>query len=66
MEVLERLGDLIDMYEIATVSDLKALIDWTPEVTDDQWGWETLERARVSSERGGFALILPSPQPIKL
>lgn len=66
MEVLERLGDLIDMYEVATVSDLKALIGWTPEVTDDQWGWETLERARVSSERGGFALILPSLQPIKL
>jgi hypothetical protein len=61
LEVLERLGDLIDMYEQATIADLKALIDWEPAITDEKWGWENLEGARVASDRQGFVLILPKP-----
>jgi hypothetical protein len=63
-EVLERLGDLIENYERATVADLKALIDWSPEITDERWGWESLEGARVMSDRQGFVLDLPKPQPL--
>lgn len=63
-EVLERLGDLIESYERATVADLKALIDWSPEITDERWGWESLEGARVLADRQGFVLDLPKPQPL--
>lgn len=65
LAVLERLGDIIDTYEAATIADLKAMINWPSEITDERWGWESIEGAHVTgSERRGFAIVLPKAQPL--
>ena len=63
-DVLDRLRDLINTYEVATVSDLYDLVGLTGEFTDDKWGWYDLRSAAVRAVRGGYLLHLPRTQPI--
>lgn len=63
-EVLDRLGDLIDNYEVATVSDLYELVGITGSYVDDKWGWMEISSANVQQVRAGFLLNLPRPVPI--
>lgn len=63
-EVIDRLRDLIDQYEVATVSDLYDLVGLTGEFTDDKWGWYDLRSATVRPIRGGYLLNLPRTQAI--
>lgn len=62
--VIDRLRDLIDQYEVATVSDLYDLVGLTGEFTDDKWGWYDLRSATVRAIRGGYLLSLPRTQAI--
>ena len=63
-DVLDRLRDLINIYEVATVSDLYDLVGLTGEFTDDKWGWSDLRSASVRPVRGGYMLHLPRTQPM--
>lgn len=63
-EVLTRLRQLIDRYEEASVADLYKMLGVNPEYTDDKWGWDDLDTARVSRSRGGYTLDLPRPEPL--
>lgn len=63
-EVLDRLTDLIENYDVATVSDLYDLVGITGSFTDDKWGWTSLAGAGVSRVREGYLLNLPKTQPI--
>ncbi|HEY2455627.1 MAG TPA: hypothetical protein VGI71_24030 [Scandinavium sp.] len=63
-EVLDRLRDLINQYEVATVSDLYDLVGLTGEFTDDKWGWDDLRSASIRAIRGGYLLNLPRTHPI--
>jgi hypothetical protein len=63
-DVLEQLRELINQYEIATVSDLYQLVGHTGEFTDDKWGWDDLRSASIRPIRGGYLLNMPRTQPI--
>ena len=63
-EVLDRLIDLIDRYDNATVADLYELVGISGNYTDAKWGWLDLRGAGVSRARGGYLLNLPRPEPI--
>lgn len=63
-EVLDRLGDLIDMYDHATVSDLYDLVGITGNWTDDKWGWFDIREANIARVRSGYLLNLPKPVTI--
>lgn len=63
-EVLDRLRDLVDKYETATVNDLYDLVGITGSFTDDKWGWYDLKEAMVRPIRGGYIVVLPRTQPI--
>lgn len=63
-EVLDRLSDLIESYDVALVSDLYDLVGITGSFTDDKWGWTSLAGAHVSPVRGGYLLNLPRTQAI--
>ena len=63
-DVLTHLVDLIDEYKMASVSDLYALVDITPNYTDDKYGWTNLSTATVSRVRDGYLLDLPQPKPL--
>lgn len=62
-EVLDRLGDLVDTYDFATVSDLYELVGITGSFTDDKWGWADLRGAEIRRVREGYLLNLPKTQP---
>lgn len=63
-DVLDRLRDLINSYDVATVSDLYDLVGLTGEFTDDKWGWFDLRSASVRAVRGGYLLSLPRTRPV--
>lgn len=63
--VLERLTDLLETYEVVTVSDFYDLTDVQGNGhPDERWGWFNLTGARVIAIRGGYILDLPQPEQI--
>lgn len=62
--VLERMYDLLAKYEMASVSDLYQLINWSSNHIDHKWGWTDLQGASVHRVRDGYVLNLPKPQPL--
>lgn len=66
-EVMDKLGNLIETYGQASVSDLKAAVGISGSFTDESWGWVGLGGAdirRVGGQNPGYALILPRPEQL--
>lgn len=63
--VLERLGDIIDSYQVASVADLKELMGIPSTHVDQKWGWVFIGDAAVRQVRDGFVLDLPLEEPIQ-
>jgi hypothetical protein len=65
-DVLDKLFDLVQKYESASVSDLYDLIGVTPAYTDDKWGWTNtnLQGADIRRTRDGYLIDLPRPEPL--
>lgn len=63
-EVLDKLADLIDDYEMATVGDLYDLVGKTSSYTDQKWGWFNINTARVVRCRDGYSLRLPRVEEV--
>ena len=61
-EVIDRLFELVDRYESASVADLYELVGLPSVHTDNRWGWIDLTGAGVSRIRGGYLLDLPEPE----
>jgi hypothetical protein len=64
-EVIDRLFDVVNRYESATVADLYELVGLSSTHTDNNWGWTDLTGAGVSRIRGGYLLDLPEPEPFE-
>lgn len=62
--VLDRLGDLIDEYGVATVADLYDLVGITSSFTDNKFGWSSMGGSHVSRVRDGFLVNLPRTAPL--
>jgi hypothetical protein len=61
-EVLERLYELIDRYDEASVADLYTMVDVEANFIDEKWGWTDLQGSRVvRTSNGGYLLSLPKP-----
>jgi hypothetical protein len=63
-EVVDRLFDLIQKYNSATVQDLYDTVGISGNYTDNKWGWTDLRGAGVSRIREGYLLDLPKPEPL--
>lgn len=63
--VLERLRDIVDKYQVASVLDLKELLGIESNPVDNKWGWPFLTDASVVAVRDGFILDLPPEEPIQ-
>lgn len=63
-EVLDRLSDLVDEYQMASVGDLYDLVGMTSNYTDQKWGWYNLNTARVVRCRDGYALRMPRTEEL--
>lgn len=58
-EVLSAMVDLVEIYGVATVSDLYDLVGKTSAYTDRGFGWSALGSSRVVRMRDGYILDLP-------
>jgi hypothetical protein len=64
-EVIDRLFDLLNRYEQATVRDLYDLVGINASFTDEKYGWTDLQNATVERTREGYLLNLPKPEPLR-
>lgn len=63
-EVIDRLYDVVNKYEFASVADLYELVGLPSVHTDNKWGWSNIRGAGVSRVRDGYLLDLPDPEPL--
>ena len=66
-EVMDQMGNLIETYSMASVSDLKASVGLTGNFTDEKFGWVTMggtDIRRVGGNQPGYLLIFPRPQEL--
>lgn len=63
--VLERMNDILDTYEVASVADLNDLIGEPTSHVDNKWGWVGLHDVQIRQIREGYLLDLPPAEPIQ-
>lgn len=63
--VLEMMDEMIDRYDVVTVSDMYDMADQSAPYTANRYGWMNLRNAEVARVRGGgYILKLPKALPI--
>jgi len=63
-EVIHKMRDIIDTYQIATVADLYDLVGLTGPHTANKYGWSNLRNAEAIRVREGYILKFPKAVPI--
>lgn len=64
-EVLDRMNELIETYDSASVADLYDLVGISGNYTDNNYGWTNLRNAESIRVRDGYMLKLPKVLPLK-
>lgn len=62
--VLTGMLEVLDNYDVVTVSDMYDLADVTAPYTANRYGWTTLRTAEVVRVRNAYIIKLPRPKPI--
>jgi hypothetical protein len=62
--VVERLGDLLDHYQVVTVLDFHDLMGLPSVHTQSKWGWDNLRGVDIRPVRDGYMITMPDPEPI--
>jgi hypothetical protein len=63
-DVLERMVDIVDKYEVASQADLLVMLGQLPSAIDHKWGWTYLNTAEVRQVRNGYMLEMPPMEEI--
>ena len=59
--LLAGMFDLLNQYRVVTVADLYESASISPEPQHNNFGWYSLDGARIVKELSGFRLMLPKP-----
>lgn len=62
--VVERLGDIIEQYDVATVADLHDLVGLPSTYVDNNWGWTSINFVDIRQVRDGYLIDLPTVEPV--
>lgn len=62
--VLERLIDIVDKYQVASLADLYDLTGLPSSHVDNKWGWTYLNNTEIRQVRDGYLLDLPPAEEI--
>lgn len=62
--VVERLGDIIDTYDVVAVGDLYDLLGLPNTHIDQKWGWTVLNNIPIRQVRQGYLIELPPLEEI--
>ena len=63
-EVIDRMFNLVQKYEAASVADLYDMLGVSSDYTDRKWGWTDLRSAGVTRISNGYLLDLPRAEPL--
>lgn len=61
---LDVMIEILDRYQVCTVSDLYSASDITGSYTDNNYGWDDISSAKIVRFNDGWLLKLPKPQPL--
>lgn len=62
--VVERLKDILDQYDTASVADLYELVGLPSSHVDHTWGWIDLQYVMIRQIREGYIIELPPANPL--
>ena len=62
--VAERLIDILEKYDVASLADLYDLLGLETSHIDQKWGWTYLGNVQVHQVRQGYLLELPPLEEI--
>lgn len=63
-EVLQKMHDILEMYDVVSVADLHELVGEPLSTVDQKWGWVNLVESQVQPVRGGYLVLLPPAEPL--
>lgn len=63
-DVLTRMDELIETYNIVSVADFYDLVGVSGNYTDNKYGWTDLHNASIVRTRDGYMIKLPRALPI--
>lgn len=63
-EVLERMNDILETYEVVSILDFKELLGQPNNPVDNSWGWTFLGTVPIRAFQDGYFLELPPAEPI--
>ena len=63
-DVLERMEELIDMYQLVSVADFYDLVGVSGNYTDNKYGWTNVRNASVVRVIDGYMIKLPKALPL--
>jgi hypothetical protein len=61
---LAQMYELLNMYRVVAVADLYEMVNINPAISDNAFGWTSLDGARIVASGSGFILQLPRPHQI--
>lgn len=59
--ILANMFVLLNEYRVVAIGDLNDLVGNSSQPSDNAYGWNSLDGARISKDRNGFRLELPRP-----
>ncbi len=62
--VLQAMDEIIDAYEILSVSDLNEMIGVVGTSVDNKFGWTDIRTASIEPRRGEYILKMPKAMPL--
>lgn len=62
--VVERVGDIMDGWEVVSVADVLGALGQESQHIDNKWGWDELPTINVQQVREGWKLTFPPPKEI--
>lgn len=65
-DVLSELLNIVRQYNIVTVSEYYGIIQQPTTYTDERYGWNNLDNARIVRVRDGYMIKLPKALPIDM
>lgn len=64
-EVLRRMDEIMETYQMVRVADLYDLVGVSCHYTDNDYGWTNIRNAEVIRVRDGYKIKMPRALPIK-
>lgn len=64
-DVLARMDEIMEDYDVVRVADLYDLVGITGEHTDNKYGWTNIRNAEVVRVRDGYKIKMPRALPIR-